>query len=83
MLLRIKMLGSALSQLLNILTAGDLTKTGPNESVSARAYRQNLPRERWINAIFFLQGNHCKSAYMSDVYDAEELLKEHKRIESE
>lgn len=83
MLLRIKMLGSALSQLLNILTARDLTKTGPNESVSARAYRQNLPGKRWINAIFFLQDNHCKSAYMSDVYDAEELLKEHKRIESE
>jgi hypothetical protein len=77
------MLGSALSQLLNVLTASDLTKTGPNESVSARAYRQDLPRKRWINAIFFLQDNHCKSAYLSDVYDAEELLKEHKSIETE
>lgn len=83
MSLRIKMLGSALSQLLNVLTASDLTKTGPNESVSARAYRQDLPRKRWINAAFFLQDNHCKSAYMSDVYDAEELLKEHKSIETE
>lgn len=83
MLLRIKMLGSALSQLLNVLTASDLTKTGPNESVSARAYRQDLSRKRWINAIFFLQDNHCKSAYLSDVYDAEELLKEHKSIETE
>ena len=79
MLRRIKMIGSALSQLLNVLTASDLTKTGPNESVSARAYRQNLPRQKWINRIFFMQENHCEDAYMSDVYDAQALLEEHNK----
>jgi len=40
MIQRIQMVASALSQMLNVMTARDLTKTGPNESVSARMHRQ-------------------------------------------
>ena len=40
MMQRISMIGSALSQLGNVMTAVDLTETGPNESVSARMHRQ-------------------------------------------
>jgi len=40
---RISMIGSALSQLANVMTALDLTDTGPNESLSARMHRQPRP----------------------------------------
>ena len=40
MMQRISMIGSALSQLGNVMTAVDLTDTGPNESLSARMHRQ-------------------------------------------
>jgi len=79
---RIKMIGSALSQLGNVLTAFDLNNTGPNESWSARFYRQDrTARERLVNAVFFWQQNppHCERAYLSDVADAYALIKEHEQ----
>lgn len=79
---RVKMVGSALSQLLNVLTAFELSKTGPNESVSARMHRQKKSlREKLIDSIFrlFGQKKHCERAYMSDVSDAYDLIREYER----
>ena len=75
---RIAMIGSALSQLLNVCTARDLTETGPNESVSARMHRQGRRGEQIINVLFFWQRNpdHCEQAFLNDVSDAEALLAE-------
>ena len=74
---RVKMIGSALSQVGNVLTALDLTKTGPNESISARMHRQgHKRRERFINALF-RDANHCENAHMSDVRDAYALIAEY------
>ena len=71
------MTASALSQVGNVLTALDLTKTGPNESISARAHRQGLTdREEAINALF-RDSDHCKNAHLSDVRDAYALIAEY------
>ena len=59
----ISMIGSALSQLANVMTALDLTDTGPNESLSARMHRQRNP-------------DHCERAFLDDVSDAKALLAE-------
>jgi len=83
---RLQMIGSALSQLANVMTARDLTKTGPNESVSARMHRQRRRRERMIDSFFFWERNprHCKRAYLLDIEDAKALLAEfEKRASSE
>jgi len=78
MMQRISMIGSALSQLLNVCTALDLTDTGPNESVSARMHRQGRRGEQIINVLFFWQRNpdHCERAFLDDVSDAKALLAE-------
>ena len=79
---RLKMIGSAFSQLGNVSTALDLDNTGPNESWSARFYRQQRTiRERAVNTVFFWQQNppHCERAYLSDVRDAYALIKEHEK----
>ena len=76
---RIQMIGSALSQLLNVFFTLDLTKTGPNESVSARMHRQGRRREKLVNLLFFLQPDHCEKAHLSDVADARALLAEIER----
>ena len=76
---RIQMIGSALSQLLNVTFTFDLTKTGPNESVSARMHRQGRRRQRLVDALFFVQPDHCKKAHLSDVADARALLAEIER----
>jgi len=75
---RVEMIGSALSQLINVATARDLKETGPNESVSARVHRQHRKAERAIDAIFFWQRDpgHCERAFRSDVADAVALLAE-------
>ena len=74
---RVKMTASALSQVGNVLTALDLTKTGPNESISARMHRQGHKRwERFINALF-RDSDHCENAHMSDVRDAYALIAEY------
>ncbi len=74
---RLRMIWSTLSQLYNVLSAFDLDNTGPNESVSARAHRQGLWIEPWIDRLFFWQSGHCERAYLSDVADAYALIKEH------
>ena len=78
MMQRISMIGSALSQLGNVMTALDLTETGPNESLSARMHRQRRRGERFIDALFFWQRNpdHCERAFLNDVSDAKTLLAE-------
>lgn len=77
MMRRIKMIGSALSQLGNVLTAFDLDNTGPNESVSARMHRQgHSDRADAINALF-RDPKHCRNAHMSDVRDAYALIAEY------
>jgi len=78
MMQRVAMIGSALSQLINVMTARDLKETGPNESVSARMHRQRRKGERIINAVFFWQHDpgHCERAFQSDVTDAVALLAE-------
>jgi len=78
MIQRIQMVASALSQMLNVMTARDLTKTGPNESVSARMHRQGRRREHIIDVVFFWQRNpgHCEQAFLADVFDAKALLAE-------
>ena len=70
------MIGSALSQLVNVMTAFDLKQTGPNESVSARMHRQRRRRESIIDAVFFWQRNpgHCERAVDADIADAKALL---------
>ena len=78
MIQRTNMIGSALSQLVNVMTAVDLTETGPNESVSARMHRQGRRGEQIINVLFFWQRNpdHCERAFLDDVSDAKALLAE-------
>ena len=78
MMQRLIMIGSALSQLLNVCTAVDLTETGPNESVSARMHRQKRRREKLIDAVFFWQRNpnHCARSLQADILDAKALLTE-------
>ena len=77
MWVRVKMIASELSQVGNVLTALDLTKTGPNESISARMHRQGHKRwERFINALF-RDSDHCENAHMSDVRDAYALIAEY------
>ena len=56
----------AVDQLLNALIGG-----WPDESLSSRAYRVGLTYDKWvlasvINALFFWQQNHCKSAYENE-----------------
>ena len=78
MMQRLRMIGSALSQLVNVMTAFDLTETGPNESVSARMHRQKRKAEKIIDAVYFWQSDpgHCERAFLSDVDDALDLLAE-------
>jgi hypothetical protein len=59
----------AVSQLLNTIIGGS-----PDETVCARAWRHSLEGHKLsiyfvktLNAIFFLQENHCKDAWESEV----------------
>ena len=76
MMQRISMIGLALSQLGNVMTAVDLTETGPNESVSARMHRQGRRGEQIINVLFFWQRNpdHCQRAWQQEVDAARKTL---------
>ena len=78
MMQRVHMIGSALSQLANVMTARDLKDTGPNESVSARMHRQRRKGELAIDAVYFWQRDpgHCERAFLSDVDDAHALIAE-------
>lgn len=57
----------AVDQLANALLGG-----WPDETLSARAYRQQGKKRRWavaraaIDGLFFWQPNHCQQAYESE-----------------
>ncbi len=57
----------AIDQLCNVILAGE-----PDETLSARAWRQQHNKQRWyfarrvIDALFFLQQDHCLQAYISE-----------------
>lgn len=61
-------IGIALDQLLNALIGGF-----PDETLSARAYRDRWKGHRWwvayklINFIFFWQHDHCFESYNAEV----------------
>lgn len=70
--------GDALSQLINVVV---FFSDNPNESVSARAYRQ---RAKWfwgwvevaLDFLFLAMGpNHCEKSHQADVARANKLLK--------
>jgi len=77
MIKRLKMIGSALSQLGCVILTWDVTTTNPNESISSRAYRLDTRLKSFVNGIFFWQKNHCKSAYDYDLRLAYNLIKQH------
>lgn len=59
----------ALDQLLNTLLAG-----APDETLSSRAHRMRVKGHRYwgwtaraINLLFFLQQDHCRQAYESEL----------------
>jgi len=61
--------GSTLSQCVNtIVFCGH-----PDESISARAYRTNSRRVKYID--FVLGSEHCKNAYATDIARAKQLLR--------
>ena len=59
------------SQFLNVaLLNGDA-----NESISGRAYRENWAvAVRIIDAVMFLEPDHCRNAYLSDLARAYALV---------
>ena len=61
---------SACSQLANVL----LLQGHPNESISGRCHREGWRSKKVINAIFFWQVDHCKSAYTNDLKWAKQYL---------
>lgn len=73
---RLHKIGDALSQLLNVSTARPHTGTTSDESVSGRAYRLGLRREKYIDWWFSVrrgEQDHCRKAYERDVQRAEML----------
>lgn len=42
-----------------------LLKGRKHETLSSRAYREQLFIERWINRLFFLQKEHCLHSYLN------------------
>jgi len=63
-------ISSVTSASLNVL----LFNGHPDESLSARAWRENRPIYKVINRIFFWEDNHCRNAHLTDIKRAEELL---------
>lgn len=75
---RSQKLGSLLSQTINVLVFDG----HPDESVSARSYRQGVlqgdpvwkKRSEWIDKIFFWEPHHTFNAYKDDYERAEEIV---------
>lgn len=65
---------SASSQWLNVV----LLFGHPNESISGRSYRENWMVKKFINAMFFWQVDHCKSAYFNDLKWAQAYIDQHR-----
>lgn len=72
-------LSTALSQLGNAGAGGN-----PNRTISARCFL-NRERKGWrqaykvINAIYFLQDDHCRDSHHADLEFAREVLKDDER----
>ena len=66
--MKLKQLGIALDQLLNVICAGYA-----DETLSARAHRNRDKNKRWrffqklFNKIFFWQNDHCRGAYNAEI----------------
>ena len=67
-------LWSASSQFVNVL----LMLGNSNESISGRAHREVWKVKKIINAIFFWQIDHCKSAYTNDLKWAQAYIDKHR-----
>ena len=63
-------IGSVTSATLNVL----LFNGHQDESLSARAWREDRQVYKVINKIFFWEDNHCYQAHLTDIKHAEELL---------
>lgn len=57
-----KQIAIAIDQLVNALLGGM-----SDETLSARAHRTQSPLERYIDAIFFWDENHCRASYQSEL----------------
>lgn len=57
----LKQIAIAFDQLLNALLGGMA-----DETLSARAHRTQSPLERYIDALFFWQADHCFESYLSE-----------------
>jgi len=63
----------SVSQILNVL----LLNGDANESISGRAYRENWAvAVRIIDAVMFLEPDHCRNAYLSDLARAYAIINE-------
>lgn len=67
---RLKQIAIGIDQLVNACLPGGFA----DETLSARAYRLSIKgsaswkmAQRIINALFFFQSNHCRSAYESEL----------------
>ena len=59
------------SQVLNVL----LLNGDANESISGRAYRENWATTvKIIDAVMFLETDHCRNAYLSDLARAYAII---------
>lgn len=68
--------GDALSQLLNkVLLDGH-----PNESLSGRAWRTQSRWYKVIDAVFWFDSDHCKTAYLNDLAYAKTLISEGQNV---
>lgn len=65
---RLSQIGIAIDQLINACCGG-----WADETLSCRAWRQREKKNRWsimrrvIDALFFMQKDHCKTAYESEI----------------
>lgn len=58
----LKQITVAIDQLVNALLGGYA-----DETLSARAHRTQSPLERYIDAIFFWDENHCRTSFQSEL----------------
>ena len=58
----LKQIGIAFDQLVNALLGGYA-----DETLSARIHRTRSPLERYLDAIFFWDENHCRTSFQSEL----------------
>jgi hypothetical protein len=76
---RLHKMADAVSQFINVATARDHAGTTANESVSGRAHRLRLRREKWIDRVFWWQRDppHCEGSYLADLERARAFEAQH------